>query len=573
LIHSGEVVGVLALAATAPFSTRIKNALGAIAPALAVALANAATNARIKRQTARLAEQNQLLEEQRARLAETARELQRASALKDRFLASVSHELRTPMTVILGFTGSLLRGAQGELSPRQRESLDRVQRNARHLLQLINDVLDISRIEAGRAEVASEPVDLPARLAQLAADYGELARGKGLTLRTSVAPGLTTIMTDPTKLTQILHNLVGNALKFTAHGSVDVRAETRGPDGWALIVADTGIGIPAAEQETIFDEFRQGEAAQQEGLGGSGLGLSIVRRVARLLGGHVTLESTEGRGTILTVELPRVMPQARPETGDRLTREETAGTVLVVDDERDVRALLQHELEPFGLRVLEAPDGQAGVEIARRERPDAIVLDIRMPVVDGWSALSTLRKDPATSRIPVIVLSVVDERARGLALGAFDFVQKPLDRDVLVAVLRRAGVLPGDGLVLVVDDEEDVRVLLARELAMAGYRARFAAGGAEALAAMEEETPSLVLLDLLMDRPDGFEVLARMRASPKWESVPVVVVTAKELAAEERARLEKTARRVIRKGEDLSQVVQEVLRTVGPRPAPMQERV
>ncbi|HEY7864351.1 MAG TPA: ATP-binding protein, partial [Thermoanaerobaculia bacterium] len=421
LVHSGVVVGVLALAATAPFAARIRNALTAITPALAVALANAAANARVARQSARLAEQNQLLEEQRSRLAETARELQRASALKDRFLASVSHELRTPMTVILGFTGSLLRGAQGELSPRQRESLDRVQRNARHLLQLINDVLDISRIEAGRAEISPEPVELPARLAQLQADYGEIARHKGVTLRIAVDPGLERITTDPTKLTQILHNLVGNALKFTEHGSVEVRAEARGPDRWALVVADTGIGIPEAEQQNIFDEFRQGEAAQQAGVGGSGLGLSIVRRVARLLGGRVSLESTLGRGTVLTVEFPREIRVFVAEPPGRPAPEPAAGTVLVVDDERDVRELLQYELMPYGLRVLEAPDGQAGVEIARREKPDAILLDIRMPVSDGWSALRSLRQDPDTARIPVIVLSVVNERARGLALGAFDY--------------------------------------------------------------------------------------------------------------------------------------------------------
>ena len=243
------------------------------------------------------------------------------------------------------------------------------------------------------------------------------------------------------------------------------------------------------------------------------------------------------------------------------------------DPRRDVRELLQFELEPFGLRVLEAPDGQAGIEIARREKPDAILLDIRMPVTDGWSALRHLQQDPETARIPVIVLSVVEERARGLALGAFDYVQKPIDRDALVAILRRAGVLPDSGSILIVDDEEDVRVLMSRELSTAGYRSRLASNGAEALAAMEEEAAATVILDLMMPSPDGFEILASLRERPEWRDVPVVVVTGKELSAADRARLDQTVRRVIRKGADLSQVVQEVLRTVGRGTALLRERV
>jgi signal transduction histidine kinase/CheY-like chemotaxis protein len=571
LVHSGSTVGVLALAATTPFPARIRNAIGAIAPSLAVALANAAANARLAEQSRRLAEQNQLLEEQRARLAETARELQRASALKDKFLASVSHELRTPMTVILGFTGSLLRGAQGELAPRQRESLDRVQRNARHLLQLINDVLDISRIEAGRAEVFPEPVDLEARFAQLTADYGEIARRKGVLFRTTIAEGLATVETDPTKLTQILHNLVGNALKFTEQGSIEVRAETRGATRWALVVADTGVGIPDAEQQSIFEEFRQGEAAQQEGRGGSGLGLSIVRQVARLLGGRVQLESTEGRGSVFTVELPRDLPATSPLFPPDRDDREVGSTVLVIDDERDVRELLQYELVPFGVRVLEAPDGQAGLEIARREKPDAILLDIRMPGTDGWQTLRALQEDPATSGIPVLILSVVNESARGLSLGAFDFVVKPVNREVLVSALRRAGALPQVGPVLVVDDDADVRELLKRELSAARFDVRAAAGGREALAALEEQTPAAVVLDLLMPAPDGFEVLARLRERGEWREIPVIVVTAKDLTADERARLDESARRVIRKGADFRLLVQEVLRAVSSeRPARVQ---
>jgi signal transduction histidine kinase len=240
-VYFDHVVGVLALGATHTFTAPARNALSAIAPSLAVALANASANERVAEQSRRLAEQNELLEEQRSRIARTAQELQRASALKDRFLASVSHELRTPMTVILGFTGALLRGGQGNLNPQQRESLERVQRNARMLLGLINDVLDISKIEAGKMEITRQAIDVSALLTQIRNDFSQTADRKGLTLTAEVAPGLERVTSDAARLTQIFTNLVGNALKFTDQGTILVRAEPR-EDRWALIVADTGSG-------------------------------------------------------------------------------------------------------------------------------------------------------------------------------------------------------------------------------------------------------------------------------------------------------------------------------------------
>ncbi|HEX5134180.1 MAG TPA: histidine kinase dimerization/phospho-acceptor domain-containing protein, partial [Thermoanaerobaculia bacterium] len=265
LIYFDHVVGVLALGAAKPFTIGARNVLSAIAPSLAVALANAAANERVAEQTRRLAEQNELLEEQRSRIARTNLELQRASALKDRFLASVSHELRTPMTVILGFTAALLKGGQGNLNTQQRESLERVQRNAKLLLGLINDVLDISKIESGKVEIRRQTV-FPASLArQIEADYGEAARSKGLEFVAETATGLESVTSDPARVLQIIANLVGNALKFTEQGSITVRFEPWEEASWAIVVTDTGIGIPEDEQGAIFDEFRQGEAPEHRG--------------------------------------------------------------------------------------------------------------------------------------------------------------------------------------------------------------------------------------------------------------------------------------------------------------------
>ena len=568
LIYFEHVVGVLALGASEPFTANARNVLSAIAPSLAVAVANASANERVAEQTRRLAEQNELLEEQRSRIARTNLELQRASALKDRFLASVSHELRTPMTVILGFTAALLKGGQGNLNAQQRESLERVQRNAKLLLGLINDVLDISKIEAGKVEIDRQLVSLPSLARQIEADYRESARMKGLAFQAEVAEGLDSVTSDPARVLQIVSNLVGNALKFTERGSISVRFEPRDANRWAIVVSDTGIGIPEDEQTAIFDEFRQGETAEHRGRGGTGLGLAIVKKLAGVLGGTVTVDSTPGQGSQFTVVLPRDPP--RKDLAPSPVVEPAAWpvpaaprrSVLVVDDDEGVRRLLAYELQHLGVEVLEAEDAKSALEIASAQAPDVILLDVLMPGVDGWGTLRSLKERPETRNIPVVILSVVENRAFGLSLGAFDYLVKPVDISRLVDTLSRAGVLASQGHLLVVDDDPDVRALLSQGLVSAGYRVQSVEGGAEALAAMSEDPPSAVLLDLMMRPPDGFEVLGRMREDPALRPIPVVIVTAKELTATEHAALTGSAQKVIRKGSDPSRLVAEVLRAV-----------
>jgi signal transduction histidine kinase/DNA-binding response OmpR family regulator len=569
LIYFDHVVGVLALGSSHPFTANARNVISAIAPSLAVAVANAAANERVAEQTRRLAEQNELLEDQRSRIARTNQELQRASALKDRFLASVSHELRTPMTVILGFTGALLKGGQGNLNAQQRESLERVQRNAKLLLGLINDVLDISKIEAGKAEIDRQTVFLASLARQIETDYAEPARNKGLALRAEVAQGLDSVTSDPARILQIVANLVGNALKFTERGSITVRFEPRDKDRWAIVVSDTGIGIPEEEQAAIFDEFRQGEAIEHRGRGGTGLGLAIVKKIARILGGTVSVESAAGQGSRFTVVLPRELPEEPPAPAAVTEPEawpvpatQPGRTVLLVDDDEGVRRLFAYELAPLGIRILEAPDGRSALEIAVAERPDVIMLDVLMPGLDGWETLRVLKERPETRNIPVVILSVVDNRAFGLSLGAFDYLVKPVEISTLLDSLSRAGVLASRGHLLVVDDDADVRQLLTQELVSAGYRVQSAAGGSEALEAMAQERPSAVLLDLMMKPPDGFEVLCRMREDPALREIPVVIVTAKELTEKDQEILSRSTQRVIHKAADPSRLVAEVLRAV-----------
>jgi signal transduction histidine kinase/CheY-like chemotaxis protein len=569
LVYFDHVVGVLALGSARPFTANARNVISAIAPSLAVALANAAANERVAEQTRRLSEQNELLEDQRSRIARTNRELQRASALKDRFLASVSHELRTPMTVILGFTGALLKGGQGNLNAQQRESLERVQRNAKLLLGLINDVLDISKIEAGKVEIHRQRIFLPTLARQIEADYGGAARSKGLTLRCEIAPGIDSVTSDPERVMQIITNLVGNALKFTERGSISVRFEPREADSWAILVSDTGIGIPEEEQATVFEEFQQGEAAEHRGRGGTGLGLAIVKKLAAVLGGTVEIESAAGEGSRFTVVLPRELPwddETSAPAGEPsewpVAPVQPGRSVLVVDDDEGVRRLFAYELASLGVRILEAGDGRTAVEIATAERPDAILLDVLLPGVDGWETLRMLKGRPETRNIPVVIVSVVDNRAFGLSLGAFDYLVKPVEVSALVDSLSRAGVLATRGHLLVVDDDADVRNLLAQGLVSAGYRVQSVEGGAEALAAMSQDRPSAVLLDLMMRPPDGFEVLCRMREDADLRDVPVIIVTAKDLTEKDHEILRGAAHRVIRKAADPSSLLAEVLRAV-----------
>ncbi len=567
LVYFDHVVGVLSLGAAQTFTAPARNALSAIAPSLAVALANASANERVGEQSRRLAEQNELLEEQRSRIARTAQELQRASALKDRFLASVSHELRTPMTVILGFTGALLRGAQGELNSDQKQSLERVQRNAKMLLGLINDVLDISKIEAGKMEITPQVIEVASLLDQVRSDFAQAAAKKRLQLTTETAPGLDRVTSDVSRLTQVLSNLVGNALKFTDKGSILVRTEPRDHDRWALIVQDTGIGIPEEEQETIFEEFRQGEPEEHRGRGGTGLGLAISRKLVLALGGTLSVESERGKGARFTVLLPRDLPDESAASPSReipalAAAPEGQKTVLIVDDDEGVREFLAFELKTYGLRILQATDGRKGLETARKERPDAILLDVLMPNLDGWETLRALKQLPETRSIPVVILSVVENRAFGISLGAVEHLVKPVERPALLLALTKAGVLATKGHVLVVDDDADVRALLEQELVAAGYRARTAAGGTEALELLRRERPSAILLDLMMPPPDGFEVLYRIRQDALLRDLPVIVITAKELTPADEKSLQRSTRRIIRKSTDSAELIEEVLATL-----------
>jgi CheY-like chemotaxis protein/anti-sigma regulatory factor (Ser/Thr protein kinase) len=415
-------------------------------------------------------------------------------------------------------------------------------------------------------EITRQRIEVATLLNQVQSDFAEAAARKGLKLTTETAPDLDSVTSDASRLTQVLSNLVGNALKFTDQGSILVRAEPREHDRWALIVQDTGIGIPEEEQETIFEEFRQGEPEDHRGRGGTGLGLAIARKLILALGGTISVESARGKGARFTVLLPKDLPAETPAPSSEVPALPAAGngqkTVLIVDDDEGVREFLALELKTYGLRILQAADGRKGLETAQTEKPDAILLDVLMPNLDGWETLRALKQVEETRSIPVVIVSVVENRAFGISLGAVEHLVKPVERPALLLALSKAGVLATRGHVLVVDDDADVRALLEQELVAAGYRARTAAGGAEALELLRRERPSAVLLDLMMPPPDGFEVLYRIRKDPLLRDLPVVVVTAKELSPADEKTLNRSTLRVIRKSSDSAQLIEEVLRTL-----------
>ena len=490
---------------------------------------------------------------------ERAREAEAAARLKSEFLANFSHEIRTPLNGIIGYCDLLMREEGNRLTPHGRRDLNVVKKNAQTLLALINDILDLSKIEAGRAEIVVERVDVQELAEECTATVKEYLKGKDVELTTFIDERLAYVRTDALKLRQILLNLLSNAAKFTESGEVSLSARAEGNEA-IFTVEDTGIGIPPDQLPYIFEKFRQVDGSTTRKVGGTGLGLAIVRELSKLLGGAVSVQSTLGRGTTFTVKLAGVLegeslgqsreldtPVAPEDVATTLSPMVQGGTVLVVDDDPLVQQLVAGQLVPAGFQVSTASDGLEALKKARELRPNAIVLDIYLPRLDGWSVLSTLKSEPDLARIPVIIISVEEQRARGFSLGACDYLVKPLDAEHMVDVVRRSiGSASGVGDVLVVDDDATTRELVSRSLRRAGFSTTEAHNGEDALLKARVSPPTLVVLDLMMPNLDGFEVLRRLRAEKL--QVPVVVLTGKTLSADEQRVLSEGFAGFVQKG-------------------------
>ncbi|MCJ2015559.1 hybrid sensor histidine kinase/response regulator [Methylobacterium sp. J-076] len=498
--------------------------------------------------------------------AEAAREAaEDANRAKSSFLANMSHELRTPLSAVIGYSEMLEEEAEELGQDTLLKDLGKIKSNAKHLLGLINDVLDLSKVEANKMDTFAEDIDVGEFVRDAAGTIDALVAKRGNRLVLDVPEGLGTARTDATKLRQGLFNLLSNAAKFTEGGTVTLRVRrTAEPDGGGLTfsVEDTGIGMSPEQVERLFQRFVQADGSTTRRYGGTGLGLALTKAFAHLLGGDVTVASEVGRGTRFVLTVPATLP----ETGDALESDEPGiatalagrgrGLVLVIDDEGSQRDLMGRFLQRQGFSVRTAADGRTGLDLARSLAPRVILLDVMMPDVDGWAVLASLKSDPVTRDIPVVMVSFVADAALSASLGAADALPKPVDWARLKGVLDRFG--PGPGDVLVVDDDADMRGRLRAVLERDGWAVREAGDGAEALERLTESKPRVVLLDLTMPVMDGFTFLHELRSRPGCGEIPVVVLSARDVSGEERRRLT-GADRVLRKGDaSLQSLVAEV---------------
>jgi len=488
-----------------------------------------------------------------------------ANRAKSQFLANMSHELRTPLSAVIGYSEMLEEEMEDGGDAGLLGDVRKIQSNARHLLSLINDVLDLSKIEADRMTTYAEDIQVQALAEDVAGTVGNLVVQKGNTLAMDLAPGLGVMHSDQTKLRQCLFNLVSNAAKFTENGRITVRVRRDG-DWVEFSVADSGIGMTPEQLAGLFERFAQADVSTTRRFGGTGLGLAITRAFCRLLGGDVRVESTYGAGSTFTMRLPAVMPEQPEEDGGQAapSPQQDKHLVLVVDDDAAQRDLLTRFLEREGFSVRTAPDGRTGIELARALKPRAILLDVMMPQMDGWSVLTTLKADPVLELIPVVMVTFVNEPALSASLGAADTVLKPVEWTQLKGVMERFRGDAGD--VLVVDDDPDARARLRQVLTRNGWTVAEAANGQEALDMVLHAPPQLILLDLTMPVMDGFTFLHELRTRPGCRHIPVVVLTARDLDAAERRRLDGADRVLSKGGTDLRQLAGE-LRGLAPHQA------
>ncbi|WP_085027343.1 response regulator [Ensifer aridi] len=508
------------------------------------------------------------LKQRQVELERAKSKAESASEAKSRFLASMSHELRTPLNAIIGYSEMLMEEARDHDDEELVPDLEKIAAAGRHLLSLINDILDLSKIEANKMELFLETFDVAELLRDVSATVAPLMAKNRNEFIKDIDGDLGEMHSDQTKLRQNLFNLLSNAAKFTNGGKVtlSVRRQRRAGGDWLVFkVSDTGIGMTPEQQERLFNPFTQADASTTRNYGGTGLGLSITRSFCRMIRGVVKVESEVGKGSTFTMEVPALCRRESEEPQAAELPLLTEGrTALIIDDDPAARNLIARALAEAGLASIEAASGPEGIAAAREHRPAAIILDIIMPHQDGWSVLRTLKSDPELCTIPVILATILADRELGLSLGAVEYLTKPIDTDKLIRTIEAYG--GGNRDVLVIDDDQASREFLRRILVKRKWTVHEAADGIRGLELMKRLKPRLVLLDLLMPEMDGFQTLSEMQSVPELQNIPVVVVTSKDLSANELSWLRDRAVAVVNKGANSrSQLVAALERQIGSR--------
>jgi signal transduction histidine kinase/CheY-like chemotaxis protein len=518
-------------------------------------------------------------------IEEKGRQLEIASQHKSQFLANMSHELRTPLNAIIGLTEMMTEHSARFGTEKALEPLRRVLRAGRHLLMLINDILDLSKIEAGKLELNIESVPIAPMIEEVSGTSRPLAEQNGNRLVVECPADVGALQADPVRLRQTLLNLLSNACKFTKQGDVRLSVKRMKDDGkpWLeFSVADSGIGMTPEQMEKLFQEFTQADSTTSRQFGGTGLGLAITRRLCRMMGGDVTVTSELGKGSTFTIRLPAEgaqadMPAAQPAAPARAVvaaarKGGNGKTIMVVDDDATARELISRYLLDAGFEVAPAASGVEALKMARELKPVAITLDVIMPELDGWTVLSALKGDPDLASIPVVMVTITDEKQRAFALGATGYLLKPIDRTKLLSLLAPWRAPAGPTRVLVVEDDLDQLHAIGMALSQPNWQVVEATNGRIALDKVREAVPDVIILDLMMPEMDGFEFMANLQANGDWQHIPVFVVTALDLNERDRGRLNIGMEKILRKGNlstcDLVSRVRAVLRqSADARPA------
>ena len=526
----------------------------------------------IYQRAAEVQEANRRLEATNQELLGAKEEAERGSRFKDQFLSTMSHELRTPLNAVLGFSDLLADESYGPLNDRQRRYVEHIHTGGKHLLTLISDILDLSKIEAGRLELTNESLRVEAIFGEVLSVMRPLADKKSQSLSKNSQPGLV-VRADSVRFKQVLMNLLGNAIKFTPKGgSIELGAHLA--CGRVRVeVRDNGPGIPPTEQQRIFEAFyRLREFGKKTE--GTGLGLAITHRLVELHGGELTLDSEVGKGSCFYFSLPvavaiqDALPHPPPPAGTRVR----LPRVLVIEDDRAAAQLIQTQLISAGYESLVCQEPQNALELAVQFQPGAITLDIVMKPKNGWEVLSQLKRDPRTSHIPLIVVSMVDQPGMGTLLGADEYLVKPVDKATLLAALQRRADMRSSPKrtrsILVVEDDTATREFIVEMLTAQGYAVATASDGAQARAQVAANKPELVILDLVLPGAGGFELLGEWRASPRTADLPVFILTSKELTPEEERFLRANAESLLRKQEPWQEaLIKQLSRVVSLNPA------